>query len=219
MDTPILVIGNKNYSSWSLRPWIFMKQNNIAFTEKRIALFSETTDEELSEYRSDNKVPVLKDNDLLVWDSLSILEYLSEKYLKSTGWPLDPAARAVARSVSSEMHSSFLNVRTELPMNCRKKFQNIQLSPEAEREVERIKTLWQQCRSQFGSNGEWLFGKYSIADAMFAPIALRFEGYGIHLGGVEKSYINSVLNQPGIIEWINASKTETEIISADEIKQ
>ncbi len=218
MPSLTLIIGNKNYSSWSLRPWIFMKQNQVEFTEKRVALFTETTSQELSPYHSDLKVPVLQDGDLVIWDSLSILEYVSEQYLASNGWPQDPKARAVARSVSAEMHSSFVNVRNELPMNCRKKFQNIKLSSGAEREIERIKTLWTKCRTEFGGEGEWLFGKYSIADAMFAPVALRFEGYSIPLGTVETNYVQSVLQQPDVIEWIEAGKAEKEIIEADEIK-
>ena len=213
-----LIIGNKNYSSWSLRPWVFMKEHKIDFEEKRVALFTDNADEELSRYNSDFKVPVLKDGNLVVWDSLSILEYISEHYLESRGWPLEVNARAIARSVSSEMHSSFANVRNELPMNCRKKFDNIKLSAEAEREIERIKTLWRKCRTLFGDEGEWLFGGYSIADAMFAPIALRFEGYSIPLGVVEEGYVQSVLKQPSITEWIEAGKVEKEIIEEDEIE-
>lgn len=217
MSKLLLVIGNKNYSSWSLRPWVFLKQFNIDFEEKRVALFTEMTDKTLSEYGSDFKVPVLKDADLIVWDSLSILEYLSEHYLDSKGWPLDSRARALARSVSAEMHSSFINVRNELPMNCRKNFHNIELSAGAKKEVERIKHLWRTCRAEFGTGGEWLFGDYSIADAMFAPIALRFFGYNIPLDGIEKAYVTSVLNQLCIREWIEAGKLEKEIIDEDEI--
>ena len=212
-----LIIGNKNYSSWSLRPWVLMKHYNITFNEKRIALFTDTTEADLSEYGSDYKVPVLKDGDLIVWDTLAILEYVSEKYLQGKGWPEDMKARAIASSVSAEMHSSFMNVRNELPMNCRKKFNHIKLSANAEREIERIKMLWRDCRSKFGNKGEWLFGKYSIADAMFAPIALRFEGYNIPLQGIEADYVKSVLKQPCIIDWVEAGKQEKEIIEEDEI--
>jgi glutathione S-transferase len=212
-----LIIGNKNYSSWSLRPWIFMKHFNIEFAEKRIPLFTETTDQELAPYFSDYKVPVLLDDDFVVWDSLSILEYLSENYLDSKGWPEDVKARALARSVSAEMHSSFSNVRNELPMNCRKIFHDIRLSPEATREVGRIKDLWRKCRKEYGTNGEWLFGQYSIADAMYAPIALRFAGYSIPLSGIEEAYVKTVLAHPSIIEWIQDGKAEREIIEMDEI--
>lgn len=218
MSDLTLIIGNKNYSSWSLRPWVFMKQHQIDFEEKRIALFTETFKEELLQYNSDFKVPILKDGDLLVWDTLSILEYISEQYLQSNGWPREKNARAVARSVSSEMHSSFVNIRNELPINCRKKFHDISLSPGTIREIERIKTLWRNCRTQFGGEGEWLFGEYSIADAMYAPMALRFEGYSIGLGEVEEAYVRSILKQPSIVEWIEAGKAEKEVIEQSEIK-
>lgn len=218
MSELTLIIGNKNYSSWSLRPWIFLKQMGIPFREKRVPLFTDTTRAELEAYGSDYKVPILKDGDLIVWDSLAILEHLSEKHLNGNGWPGNADARAIARSVSSEMHSSFSNVRGEMPMNCRRQFKDFQPSPAAKREVERIKSLWRQCRTQYGSNGEWLFGDYSIADAMFAPIALRFHSYDIPLDGIERAYLQSELNQPGIIEWIEAGKEETEIIKIDEIE-
>lgn len=218
MSELTLIIGNKNYSSWSLRPWVFMKHFHIEFKEKRIALFTGTTRNELGQYHSDYKVPLLLDGDFEVWDSLAILEYVSEKYLQSKGWPHAESARAIARSVSAEMHSSFTHMRSELPMNCRKRFDNIQLSSTAQHEVERIKSLWRHCRQQFGSEGEWLFGQYSIADAMFSPVALRFYGYNIKLGGVEADYVNSVLNQPCITEWIESAKIEKEIIKEDEIE-
>jgi len=217
MSNLSLIIGNKNYSSWSLRPWVFLKHKQIDFEEKRVALFTDTTDDELLQYDSDFKVPILKDRELIIWDSLSILEYISEQFLSSSGWPTDSEARAIARSVSAEMHSSFIKVRNELPMNCRKKFNNIKLSSAAEKEVERITWLWQLCRSRFGKEGEWLFGNYTIADAMFAPIALRFNGYSIPLGEVEQTYVQSVLNQACIKEWIEAGKAEKEIIAEDEI--
>jgi glutathione S-transferase len=217
MSDLTLIIGNKNYSSWSLRPWFFLKQNNIEFDETRVTLSVETTADQLAEYGSGLKVPVLKDGEFLVWDSLSILEYISEKYLDSKGWPSDQAARATARSIACEMHSSFPNIRNTLPMNCRKRFYNINLSAQTENEIERIKLLWRQCRTSFGQGGEWLFGDYSIADAMYAPIALRFHGYDIPLDGIEHAYVQSVLSQPCIKDWIAAGVLEKEIIGEDEI--
>jgi len=214
----LLVIGNKNYSSWSLRPWIFLRHHGIPFEEKRVPLFVETTKAALAEYGSDHKVPILKDGGLVVWDSLSILEHVSEVFLDGQGWPTDPTARAVARSVSAEMPSRFANVRSEMPMNCRKKFTNFHLSQAAEREVERIKELWRKCRTGYGRNGEWLFGDFSIADAMYAPVALRFNGYSISLNGIESDYVQSVLSHPGIVEWMAAGRQEVEVIEADEIE-
>ncbi len=218
MSNLTLIIGNKNYSSWSLRPWILMKHHQLDFIEKRVPLFTESTNTELSEYDSDFKVPILKDDDLVVWDSLSILEYLSEQYLHGKGWPIDSRARAVARSISAEMHSSYPHVRTELPMNCRKKFNAMTLSDKAEAEVERICGIWRKCRSKYGNSGEWLFGEFSIADAMFAPVALRFYGYSIPLSSTDQEYVESVVNHPAIIEWIEAGRLEKEVIDDDEIK-
>jgi len=216
MTTLTLIFGNKNYSSWSLRPWVFLKQYAIPFNEKRVALFTDTTRQALAAYNSDYKVPVLQDGDFLVWDSLAILEYLSENYLDGRGWPQDTRARARARSISSEMHSSYTAVRSELPMNCRKRFRNVALSTQAQQQIDRIQSLWQQCRSEFGKNGEWLFGDYSAADAMFAPVALRFAGYSIVLNDIAQQYVQSVLNQPAIIEWMTAGKVEQEVIAEDE---
>lgn len=217
MSNLMLVIGNKNYSSWSLRPWLFLKHHNIDFKENRVPLFVESTASQLEEYGSDFKVPVLKDSDLIVWDSLSILEYVSEVYLGGGGWPDEPEVRSVARSVSSEMHSSYTNVRSEMPMNCRKKFEKINLSQGAEREIGRITSLWRTCRTGYGEGGEWLFGDFSIADAMFAPVALRFNGYSVPLSGIEAEYVQSVLNHPAIIEWVEAGKQEKEVIPENEI--
>jgi glutathione S-transferase len=195
-----------------------MRHFRIEFHEKRIPLFTESTEKALSPYFSDYKVPVLVDGDFIVWDSLSILEYLSERYLESKGWPIDVKARAFARSISSEMHSSFANLRGELPMNCRKKFSNITLSEDTQREIDRVKQIWRKSRAEFAANGSWLFGDFSIADAMYAPVALRFDGYGISLDEAEASYVQQVLNHLDIVEWIESGKQEKEVIEMDEIE-
>jgi glutathione S-transferase len=213
-----LIIGNKNYSSWSLRPWFFLKQSKIPFAEKRVALYTDTADQEMAPYFSDFKVPVLQDGDRVVWDSLAILEYVSENYLDSSGWPADTGARAMARSVSAEMHSSFNSLRSELPMNCRKTFTGFTASAAAQQDIQRIKALWQRCRTEYGSRGDWLFGEYSIADAMFAPVVLRFVTYRVDLNALENAYAQKTLNNPYIIQWMDAGRQETEIIEASEIK-
>lgn len=212
-----LVIGNKNYSSWSLRPWLFMKHHKMDFMEKRIALFTPTTDTELEQYGSDYKVPILLDGDLTIWDSMAILEYLSEQYLDGGGWPADRSVRAMARSISNEMHSSYVNVRSEMPFNVRRQFSNFTLSPGAQREVVRIGSLWRQCRKLFGSSGPWLFGQFSIADAMFAPIALRLNTYGICVGDVEQNFVETILNDCFVQQWIEAGRQETEVIEISKI--
>ncbi len=217
MSKLTLVIGNKNYSSWSLRPWIFMKYANLPFTEKRIPLFQETTNAELAPYFSNHKVPVLVDDDLVIWDSLAIMDYISDQYLDANGWPSDVKAKALARSISAEMHSSFFNLRNELPMNCRKRFINFELSEGVKDDIQRIKNIWRKCKTEYGADGEWLFGKFSIADAMFAPIAIRFNGYHVPLNELENAYVQSILTLPDVINWIESGKQEKEVIEMDEI--
>jgi len=212
-----LVIGNKNYSSWSLRPWIFLKQFNVDFKEKRVALFTNNTDQQLESYGSNFKVPVLQQDDLTIWDSLSILEYVSERFLQGKGWPARIEARAFARSMSAEMHSSFTALRKEMPMNCRKKFEGITFSKTALEDVERIKQLWNQCHQLYGNDGPWLAGQFSIVDAMYIPIVLRLHGYNIKLEGFSKEYVSTVLANKFVREWVHDGEKETEVIAEDEI--
>lgn len=217
MSELTLIIGNKNYSSWSLRPWVFMKTFGIEFEELRIPLFTRTTDKALAPYFSNYKVPILEDDGFVIWDSLSIMEYLSEKYLDNKGWPEDINARALARSVSAEMHSSFGALRNAMPMNCRKKFSNFKYSADVEADIERIKSIWHKCRSEYGNDGKWLFGDYSIADAMYAPVVLRFDGYDVPLNENERAYMQTVLGAGPVIDWIESGKKEKEVIDVDEI--
>ena len=217
MSNLTLIIGNKNYSSWSLRPWIFMRQMSIEFAEKRIPLFTETMESDLAPYFSNSKVPVLLDGNFIVWDTLAIMEYVSENYLLNKGWPAETKARAVARSISAEMHSSFTDLRNELPMNCRKQFAGFNISSSVQADIDRISAIWRKCRTEYGAGGDWLFGNYSIADAMFAPVVLRFKGYDVSPGDIEESYMQVVLNQPAMQEWIEAGKQEKEIIEMDEV--
>lgn len=148
---------------------------------------------------------------------MSILEYLSEQYLNGFGYPKNVEARVLARSISNEVHPSFMNVKNELSMNCRKIYNHINLSLKAKEEVKRITSIWQMCRSRFSEQGEWLFGEYSIADAMFAPIALRFSGYSIELNGIVQTYVQSVLKQPDIVKWMEQCQIEQEVIQENEI--
>ena len=212
-----LIIGNQNYSTWSMRPWVWIHFHEIPVTVEKITLFSEQAKSVLGGHFSDGKVPLLIDDGLEIWDTLSMLEYLNEKFPHARGWPQDSKARAVARSVSAEMHSSFANLRNALPMNCRKKFPNYKLEPEVRRDINRIKAIWHRCRTEYGTDGEWLFGDYCIADAMFAPVALRFEGYDVSLSGTEKDYVQRVLEHADMIKWINAGKDEKEVIEMGEV--
>jgi glutathione S-transferase len=217
MTNLTLIIGNKNYSSWSLRPWLLMRHFKLPFNEQRVLLFTESTESDLAPYFSDSKVPVLVDGELTVWDSLAICEYISENHLDNKAWPEDSYARAIARSASAEMHSSFAHLRNEMPMNCRREISGITLSDKALHEVDRVKQIWRKCREEYGSDGRWLFGGFSIADAMFAPVVLRFQTYGVELDGLEYKYAQSLLAHPDVLCWLEAGRSETEIIAEDEL--
>jgi glutathione S-transferase len=179
-----LVIGNKNYSSWSLRPWVFLEQAKIPFTEVRLPFQSKEWDERIGEYSPTRMVPVLRDGDLCVWDSLAILEYLAERFPDARGWPADPAARARARAASAEMHSSFVALRSECPQDCRARTER-RLSDAARSDIARAERLWNEC---LAAGGPFLFGEFSVADAMYAPVVLRFRTYGIAVDGPAGAY-------------------------------
>lgn len=208
-----LVIGNKNYSSWSLRPWLFLKYMEVSFHEVRIPLYTETSEMQIKAYSPSAKVPVLHDGDLMVWDSIAICEYVNDKYLAGQGLPQDISTRAIARSISAEMHSGFMAMRKELPMNCRRKIPNLSFSAEAQQDISRICEIWRTCRTQYGQHGPWLFGPFSIADAMFAPVAFRLNIYGIALGNMEQAYVDALLGLPALQAWQQAAQQETEVIS------
>lgn len=172
MSDLTLVIGNKNYASWSLRAWIFMKHLGLEFREVVIPLYTPAADVELRKWTPSGRVPVLWDDKLCVWDSLAICEYAAE--LAGHGWPEERVARAVARSACAEMHSGFDALRNEWPMNARARDRRTVMTPELKRDVERIDALWNDCRTRFAGTGRWLFGAYSVADAMYVPVVLRF---------------------------------------------
>ncbi len=208
-----LVIGNKNYSSWSLRPWLAMKHLGLQFNEIRIPLYTPESAEKIREYSPVGKVPVLLHDTQIVWDSLAICEYLAEEFPNLHWWPADKAARALARSISAEMHSGFQTLRQNMSMNCRAKLPGKGMAIGVQKDIDRITNIWQECHQKFGDDGEFLFGKFTIADAMFAPIALRFVTYDIQLDAVSRNYVETILALPSIQEWINGAKKETEIIA------
>lgn len=211
-----LVIGNKNYSSWSLRPWLFLSVHGIPFEEVRIALDEETTAVQMALYTEAGKVPVLHDDDLMVWDSLAICEYVSEQYLQGRGWPADIRARALARSYSAEMHSGFFDIRNKLPMNCRASGRKVALDPALQKDIARIDQIWSGLRTEHLHQGPWLFGEFSIADCIFAPVCSRFATYGIQVSTLANSYAQHVLAHEKMALWVAQGCAETEIISADE---
>ena len=212
-----LVIGNKNYSTWSLRPWFFMKNLGVDFEEELVFLFEADTSKNLENYQSNEKVPVLIEGDLQVWDSLAIIETIADRFPEKRGLPADPVARAVARTVSAEMHSSFFALRDALPMNLRKHFPDYRITADVQSDIERICWLWDYCRSHASAPGQWLLGEFSGADAMFAPVVMRFLGYDVKLSGFAAEYVDFVYKNEYMQEWIEDSKSETQIILQDEV--
>ena len=199
----LLVIGNKNYSSWSLRPWLAMKVLGIAFDEKRIALDRPGTKAEILRHSPAGKVPCLVDGGLAVWDSLAILEYLAER--RPELWPADAAARARARSISAEMHAGFANLRNHMSLNVRKRYPGRGRTPEVLEEIKRIDAIWAEAK------GPFLFGAFSAADAMYAPVVLRFRTYEVRVSN--RAYPEAVLALPAMREWIEAAEREPESIA------
>lgn len=211
-----LVIGNKNYSSWSLRAWLMLKQTGVEFEEVRIALDQPDTAERIRQYSPSGRVPVLLEGDLVLWESIAIGEYLAEQYPEAGLWPQERTARAIARAVSAEMHSGFLALRQQLPMDCRTRHKTWHISPEVQKEIDRISQLWQQCRRQFshqdGNDAGWLFGRLTLADAMYAPVASRFVTYGVQLDLASQAYVDTLWALPAMQEWLTAAAMESEVI-------
>lgn len=202
-----LVIGNKNYSSWSLRPWLLLSHFDVAFEEIGIALFTEGYQQELAQYSPTLRVPVLKDGESTIWDSLAICEYVSEKYLQGAALPKDIDERALCRSYCSEMHSGFMAIRSEMPMNCRAS-KSLQISAAAEADCRRIDLLFADARARFSEGGDYLFGGFSLADCMFAPIVMRFTTYGIALSEPSQAYVRTMLQNPALCAWIEDARSE-----------
>ena len=216
MSDYTLVIGNKNYSSWSLRPWLLMRHAGLAFREVRIPLYTPESKTRIREHSPSGRVPCLLDGDLAIWDSLAICEYLAERHAGLELWPAAPAARAVARSVSAEMHAGFQHLRANMSMNCRGLFPGLGRTVEVAGEIERVQRMWADCRARFGGSEPFLFGRFCIADAMYAPVVLRFRTYQVQLNPVCREYADAVLALPALKEWIAAAVAETEVIAAFE---
>lgn len=202
-----LIIGSKNYSSWSLRPWMLLKHLEIEFDERVLTLDAPEFYEQIGKLNPARRVPVLLDDELRIWDSIAICEYLAEK--TGRGWPSDRGARAHARSVSAEMHSGFQALRDACPFNARARNRRVPQTPELVSNVRRIDEMWADCRRHFGRDGPWLFGEYSIADAMYAPVALRFNTYGAELSPASREYVNTALADPALVEWLRAAEAES----------
>lgn len=212
-----LVIGNKNYSSWSFRPWIAMKVTGIPFEEEVISLDAEDFKARVGAISGTGKVPVLSDGDVHVWESLSILEYLAERVPQARLWPSDIKARAHARVIATEMHAGFVPLRRQCPMNMWRPVKRRELTPEVVNDVRRIEALWTDCRTRFGSGGPFLFGAFSAADAMYAPVVSRFETYAIDVGAVATAYMRAIVSLPAWNEWRRAALEESWVLPSNEV--
>jgi glutathione S-transferase len=210
-----LIIGNKNYSSWSLRPWILLRQAEIPFEEERLGFNAPDFAEQARRYSPTGRVPVLIDGDVVVWDSLAIAEYVAERFPEKALWPEDRAARARARSVCAEMHAGFQDMRSRLPMNCEAHFPAPPLDVGVRRDIARVVDIWLE-RERFSAGGPFLFGRFSVADAFYAPVAIRFAGFNVPLPPVAAAYRDTLLGLPAMQAWIAAGKAENDFVEKDE---
>jgi glutathione S-transferase len=208
-----LVIGNKNYSSWSMRPWLALRASNIAFEEIFIPLHTGDADKKrILGFTHSGKVPALIDGNVTIWDSLAIIEYLAERFPQARLWPEERADRAHARSISAEMHSGFAALRNECGMNLHRPVGAIALSADARADIARVQQIWSECRERHGKSGPFLFGSFGGADAMFAPVVHRFRTYAIAVAPEVRRYMDAMMSLPAFAEWTSAALAETLII-------
>jgi glutathione S-transferase len=212
-----LVVGNKNYSSWSLRGFLAARTAGVPFDEVLVRLSEPGSKRELLKHSPAGKVPVLKHGERGIWDSLAIVEYLAETRPDAALWPAAPAARAVARSIAAEMHSGFQALRAHMPMNLRKTLPGKGRGREVADDIERVCAIWQDCRTRFGDGGPFLFGPFSGADAMYTPVATRFRTYAVELDQDSQAYVDAVLARPDYLEWHEAALEEPWVIREDEV--
>lgn len=217
MSSLTLVIGNKNYSSWSMRPWMALTMAGIPFEEVMIQLDQPRTKAEITSHSKAGRVPVLHHGKLTVWESLAILEYLAEAFPESALWPKTRAARALARAVSNEMHGGFSALRNACPMNLRRPKKSLMLSDAVKADVQRIEYIWRECRATYSRNGKFLFGKFSNADSMFAPVVTRFDTYDIKVAKDTRHYMDNIMATPAFKKWKDAALQETWILPHDEV--
>ena len=210
-----LIIGNRAYSSWSMRGWLALKQSGEEFEELVVPMFDDEWEKrrEGDEFApSLGKVPILWDGDCVVWDSLAIIEFLADRVGRELFWPEDAGARGMARSMAAEMHSSFSALRRELSMNVRKTYATREFTGEVREDIDRILQLWAQARARHGGTGDFLFGDWSAADIMFAPVVTRFLTYGVPVPPFAALYMKAVLSHPDVNEWIDKAQDEPWVI-------
>jgi glutathione S-transferase len=203
----LLTVANKNYSSWSMRPWVALRAAKVAFDEAVIPLDTPESAAAIAKVSPSKRLPVLDDGAIKIWDSLAICEYAAERAPEL--WPRDPGLRAMARSVGCEMHAGFASMRAEMPMNVKRRRVAVRPSAECQADVRRVAEIFTWCRREHGAGGPWLFGSFSIADAMFAPVATRFRTYGVFLEGAAQEYLENLLAHEAVVEWEKGAMAET----------
>lgn len=214
-----LIIGNKNYSSWSLRPWLLLSEAGIKFTETRLPLDTDEFDASIANYSPARRVPVLLLDGEAVWDSLAISESVAELWPEKNLWPRDSVARRYARSISAEMHAGFSALRAQMPMNCRAMGRKVAIGDELEKDINRVLDIWDDCGRKYSDRGGWLFGDFSIADAMYAPVVMRFRTYGVEIPEAAAGYPQRLMKSKAMQRWILAAESETEVVANDEAGQ
>ena len=219
MSELTLIIGNRNYSSWSLRAWLVLKKTGAEFEETVIPLGQPDSREQILRFSPSGLVPVLLHGERTVWETLAIMETLAELFPDARLWPKDPEARAMARAISAEMHAGFTELRRNMPMNIRASHPGAGMTEAVQRDINRIEAIWRDCRKRFGSGGSMLFGSFTIADAMFAPVATRFTTYGVKLGETAEAYVKALAAYPAMGEWTVAAGNEPWIIPASEMAE
>ena len=215
MQPKQLIIGNKNYSSWSFRVWLMLSKLNIEFEEVYLPLRTDRFKDKILQYSPAVKVPVYLDGGTVIWDSLAIAEYLAERYPRL--WPGDDRRRAHARSITAEMHSGFVALREAMPMNCRAAGRKVPQTEAVAKDIRRIQAIWTDCRTNNTEEGQWLFGSFGIADAMYAPVVSRFYTYNISADSIAAEYMNAVLEDIDVQRWYAAARHEQEVIEPVEI--
>ncbi len=216
MNALTLVVGSRNYSSWSLRPWLLMRHLGLEFSVQQFDFGTPEFETEIPKISPTRRVPVLVHGELRIWESLAICEYVSE-LAGGRGWPADPAIRATARSVAAEMHSGFQALLSACPMNARATGRRVPMTAPLEQDLRRIDAIWSGCRRDYGDRGPYLFGGFSIADAMFAPVVLRVRSYGLPLSELASRYLDTALADPHLGNWIEESQRETTVIPHEEV--
>lgn len=219
MSELTLIIGNRNYSSWSLRAWLVLKKTGAEFEETVIPLGQPDSREQILRFSPSGLVPVLLHGERTVWETLAIMETLAELFPDARLWPKDPEARAMARAISAEMHAGFTELRRNMPMNIRASHPGAGMTEAVQQDINRIEAIWRDCRKRFGSGGSMLFGSFTIADAMFAPVATRFTTYGVKLGETAEAYVKALAAYPAMGEWTMAAGNEPWIIPASEMAE